>query len=158
MKSNVKRVEGTIYWYLADNGLIQWDTEEFHPIDYLSIFISYNCIIITENKISNKKGNYTYLNSVTERDIPYKTSIFTDDKIIKIEDNESLEYLVKIKERDEIIDLKNFIQNNINENLGKFFGKKGWSFKLGGGFHLYPLDIEIYRKDFNQYIDKYFFK
>jgi len=133
-----------------------WDDDD-KPVDYVSIYMSFYSIIISENIVSKEKGDFVYFDSTSEKDIPYKKDILNKKEIF-IDDRESSEWLIKVDSRDEIGKYKNFIEKCINDNLNKYIKKNSFEFKLNDGFYIYPLDIEINMKEFNQFIDKYFFK
>jgi len=134
-----------------------WDNDVVKPIDYISVYISYYSIIITENIISKDVENYVYLNTLTEMDIPYnKEKIDKSKDIITIENEESTEWLIKIKNREDIKEHKDFINNCITDNLQQFFKVGGYNFETNGLYD--DIDIRILKEDFNNYIDKYFFK
>jgi len=134
-----------------------WDDDIVKPIDYLSIYISYYSIIITENQISKEDEYYVYLNSLTEVDIPYnKEKMDKNKNTITIDDEESTEWLIKINNRDNIKNHKNFINKCISNDLTKYFDKTGYKFELNSIYD--DIDIRITKDNFDNYIDKYFFK
>jgi len=132
-----------------------WDNEEKNiPIDYLSIYISYYSIIISENQISKEYDNYILLNSIEEKDIPYNKKDLSK-KENYIVDKESSEWIIKINNRDDIKKHKKFINKCISDNLNKYFKKSDYKFEI----NLYDsIDVRIQLNEFDQYIDKYFFK
>jgi len=134
-----------------------WDDDIVKPIDYLSIYISYYSIIITENQISKEDEYYVYLNSLTEVDIPYnKEKMDKNKNTITIDDEESTEWLIKINNRDNIKNHKNFINKCISNDLTKYFDKTGYKFELNSIYD--DIDIRITKDNFDNCIDKYFFK
>jgi len=134
-----------------------WDDEIVKPINYISVYISHYSIIITENVISKEDEYYVYLNSLTEVDIPYNKTVLDKSKnIITINDEESTEWLIKVKNRYNIKSHKDFINNCITDNLQKYFDKTGYNFETNGLYD--DIDIRILKDDFDKYIDKYFFK
>lgn len=136
------------------------DWEEFYEeskVEYVTAYMDYNHIIIAESFKSGEKKNYIYLNSLDDINIPYNKKYIKSKENIEILP-EGIEYIIKVDNRKEILNYKNKIENFINENLNEYFEINNFRFELNDGFYVYPCYISILKKDFNNYINKYFFK